>query len=230
MRQSCTFRANGIRARSESRPSVVRGSALDTTVRARIRDPSSRHDRFARDDLGNPRVAQDDRAGLLRRAGQRERHVAHAAVDVPPGARPSLDGAHGVHRVDRGGPRIARPAHVPISPWPCSAVRSRSSRTWRSMTEAIDSSNTPRSSSRSWRRSSSSAGRSGASPTQVSCGSERSACRMRAKSCSYRLYPSASPGLIAATTRWLRSGSSHRLSAVPSSNGHQRCGSTRCTR
>ena len=64
--------------------------------------------RFARDDLRDAGVAPDHRAGFLRSLRQREGHVPHPALHVAPGALPALDGAHGVHCVDRGGAGIAR--------------------------------------------------------------------------------------------------------------------------
>ena len=67
------------------------------------------------------------------------------------------------------------PAQVPITPWPCSRARSRSSRTCSSTTSAIERCRSTSRASGSSPSSSASSARSGLGPTQVSRGPVRSA-------------------------------------------------------
>ena len=50
---------------------------------------------------------RQDRTRLARRVGQRERDLAHAAVDVAPCPGPAFEAARGVHQMDPGRPAVA---------------------------------------------------------------------------------------------------------------------------
>ena len=79
----------------DDRPGVDAGTVLE------------RH-RFTRNDLADPGVSHNDGAGFLGCPCQRERDVAHAALDVAPRTPAALDRPHRVHRVDRRGAGVAR--------------------------------------------------------------------------------------------------------------------------
>ena len=86
------------------------GSALQTTVRARMSVPSSSRTPSPGTISADRDAAGELRAGLLRGVGDREADHPHAALDVAPHRALALEVALVVHELDRGGARVLRAA------------------------------------------------------------------------------------------------------------------------
>ena len=87
--------------------SVRLGSALETTTRARMKSPPSSVTPSPGHDGANGYAGRDDRAGLPCRIGERERDAAHAAVDVTPAAVHAVEVSEGMVGMDARGSRVA---------------------------------------------------------------------------------------------------------------------------
>ena len=107
---------NSAGAAPSSSASARRGSALETTARARDAGAVLELDALAGPDRPDRRAGGDHRAGLARRVGDRERDAAHPAAHVRPGARVAgeapLEWCQAIEAV----PGSRGEANVPITP------------------------------------------------------------------------------------------------------------------
>ena len=171
---------NSAGAAPSSSASARRGSALQTTARAAIAGAVLELDALAGPDRRHRRAGGDHRAGLARRVGERERHAAHPAAHVGPGARVAGEAPARVVPGDRGGAGVARRGERPDHALAGERVDHRGRR----RSARASSCRSPRTASRSpprrRPRRSSISSRDGGSASHRSSGpSGRSASRMR---------------------------------------------------